>query len=256
MSQTTELPLKGKTALITGSTSGIGLAIAKEYCTQGASVIVNSRNESSVTAALAELDSEGFSAHGCVFDVTKKADIHEAIGKTEAELGPIDILVNNAGLQQRVPLLECDEETWRRVLDVNLTGAFLVTQCVARGMVERRSGKVVNICSLMSEVARPTIAPYTAAKGGLKMLTRAMAIEWAPYQVQVNGIGPGYFATKMNTALVEDETFNNWICGRTPAGRWGQVNELTGAAVFLASAASNFVTGQILYVDGGVLAAL
>jgi gluconate 5-dehydrogenase len=188
--------------------------------------------------------------------VVKRERVEEQVSRIETEVGPIDILVNNAGIQSRAPTAEMEESEWRRVLDINLTGVFLATQPVARGMIRRKRGKIINICSLLSEVGRPTIAPYAAAKGGVKMLTRTMAVEWAKYNIQCNGIGPGYFATEMNTALINDPQFDSWIKSRTPAGRWGRPEELIGTAVFLASEASSFLTGQIIYVDGGVLASL
>ena len=248
--------LTGKVALVTGSTRGIGYAIASGFGRQGATVVLNSRNQGPLDEAINSLAQEGIVAYGAAFDVMDREQTKSAVQDIENRVGPIAILVNNAGLQKRVPLLDCDEETWDEVIQTNLSGVFFLTQQVAKGMVARRSGKIINICSLMSEVARPTIGPYTAAKGGLKMLTRAMAVEWAPFNVQANGIGPGYFATKMNSALVENKEFNEWICRRTPAGRWGKVEELVGPAVFLASPSADFMTGQILYVDGGILAAL
>jgi gluconate 5-dehydrogenase len=248
--------LTGKVALVTGSTRGIGYAIASGFGRQGATVVLNSRNQGPLDEAINSLAQEGIVAYGAAFDVMDREQTKSAVQDIENRVGPISILVNNAGLQKRVPLLDCDEETWDEVIQTNLSGVFFLTQQVAKGMVARRSGKIINICSLMSEVARPTIGPYTAAKGGLKMLTRAMAVEWAPFNVQANGIGPGYFATKMNSALVENKEFNEWICRRTPAGRWGKVEELVGPAVFLASPSADFMTGQILYVDGGILAAL
>jgi gluconate 5-dehydrogenase len=248
--------LSGRVALITGSSHGLGFTLAKGLCQAGAEVVLNGRNEQRLGEAVEQLRQAGFRAHGYAFDVTETARLAQQVGSIEEEVGPISILINNAGVQRRAPILELEEAVWREVLEVNLTGAFLTTQQVARGMVRRRAGKIINICSLMSEVGRPTISPYTSAKGGLKMLTRAMAVEWARYDIQVNGIGPGYFDTEMNTALVNDPRFDEWIRSRTPAGRWGKPEELIGAAVFLSSQASSFVTGQIIYVDGGVLASL
>lgn len=248
--------LSGRLALITGSSHGLGLVLARGLAEAGAEVVLNGRNEQRLKQAVAGLRQDGCRAHGCAFDITDAPQIAEQVRAIEADVGPISILINNAGVQRRAPILEMQESVWREVLDVNLTGAFLTAREVARGMVSRRVGKIINICSLMSEVGRVTISPYTAAKGGLKMLTRAMAVEWAKYDIQVNGIGPGYFDTEMNTALVNDPAFDQWIRSRTPAGRWGRPEELVGAAVFLASDASSFVTGQILYVDGGVLASL
>jgi gluconate 5-dehydrogenase len=188
--------------------------------------------------------------------VTDASSVERGVAAVERDAGPIDILVNNVGIQRRAPLEAMDESAWREVIDVNLTSAFLVTRRVVRGMIERQRGKIINICSLMSEIGRPTTANYAAAKGGLKMLTRAMAVEWARHNIQANAIGPGYFLTEMTQPLAADPKFDAWIRSRTPAGRWGRPEELVGAAVFLASSASDFVNGQIIYVDGGVLAAL
>lgn len=248
--------LNGKTALVTGSSRGLGLVFARGLAQAGATVVLNGRSGEILQQAVAVLKGEGLDATGYSFDVVNTQQVTEQVGRIEREIGPIDILVNSAGIQKRAPILDTEEAVWREVLDVNLTGVFLTSQVIAKGMVERRQGKIINICSMMSEVGRPTIAPYTAAKGGVKMLTRAMAVEWAKYNVQVNGLGPGYFATEMNKALIQDPEFDRWIRQRTPAGRWGKPEELIGAAVFLASRASDFVTGQILYVDGGILASL
>jgi gluconate 5-dehydrogenase len=248
--------LTGRVALITGSSRGLGLVLARGLGQAGAAVVLNGRSPETLEAAVQALEGEGLRAFGYGFDVTKGGQLQRQVEKIEAEVGPIDILVNNAGVQRRAPVLEMPESVWREVLEVNLTGVFLASQAVGRGMVARGRGKIINICSLLSEVGRPTISPYTASKGGVKMLTRALAVEWARHGVQVNGIGPGYFATEMNTALIENPEFDRWLKTRTPAGRWGRPEELVGAAVFLASEASSFVTGQIIYVDGGVLAAL
>ena len=248
--------LSGKIALITGSSRGLGLVLARGLAHAGAVVVLNGRIRKTLEAAVAELTSEGLSASGYPFDVVKRREIKRQVERIQNDIGPIDILVNSAGIQRRAPILKTEESVWREVLDINLTGVFLASQVVGEGMVERRRGKIINICSMMSELGRPTIAPYTASKGGVKMLTRAMAVEWAKHNVQVNGLGPGYFATEMNRALVENLEFDRWIKQRTPAGRWGKPQELVGSAVFLASEASNFVTGQILYVDGGILASL
>jgi gluconate 5-dehydrogenase len=202
------------------------------------------------------LRAEGAQVTTAVFDVTDGAGAAAAVARIEDGGMALDILVNNAGIHRRAPLLEMTEAQWREVVDTNLTAAFLVARPVAARMVARGRGKIINVCSVMSEVSRPTIANYAAAKGGLKMLTRAMAVEWGRSGVQANAIAPGYFATAMNQALVANPEFNRWICGRTPAGRWGEPHELAGAAVFLASRASDFVNGQTLYVDGGLLAAL
>jgi gluconate 5-dehydrogenase len=248
--------LSGKVALITGAAQGIGFAIARGLGQAGARVVLNVRNEERLQRAVSTLQQEGISASGCRFDVAIAAEVRERIPALEKEVGHIDILVNNAGIQRRSPLEQFEEAVWRQVLDTNLTGLFLVTQQVAHGMIARKSGKIINICSLMCEMARPTLAAYTAAKGGVKQLTKAMAVEWAKHNIQVNGIGPGYILTEMNRPLSEDPKFDAWIRGRTPTGRWGEPVELVGTAVFLSSRASDFVTGQIIYVDGGILAAL
>jgi gluconate 5-dehydrogenase len=250
--------LTGRTALITGSSQGIGLALARGLAEAGAAVVLNGRDAAKLAAAAEGLRAavRGARVTTAAFDVTQSAEIETAVARIEAEFAPIDILFNNAGIHRRSPLAEMSESQWREVLDTNLTSTFLVARAVAPRMIARKAGKIINTCSVMSEVSRPTIANYAAAKGGLKMLTRAMAVEWAKHGLQCNGIGPGYIVTELNRALVENAEFNKWICGRTPAGRWGQPEELVGAAVFLASAASNFVNGQILYVDGGLLAAV
>jgi gluconate 5-dehydrogenase len=248
--------LTGRTALVTGSSQGLGFAMARGLAQAGAAVILNGRDEGKLARAAAALQAEEVRVTTAAFDVTDGTAVAAAVAKLEAEFAPIDILVNNAGIQRRAPLAEMTEQQWREVLDTNLTSAFLVARAVAPRMIARGAGKIINICSVMSEVSRPTIANYAAAKGGLKMLTRAMAVEWAKHGLQANAIAPGYFMTELNRSLVENEQFNQWICGRTPAGRWGQPEELAGAAVFLASRASDFVNGQILTIDGGLLAAL
>ena len=248
--------LTGRTALITGSSQGIGLALARGLAQAGAAVVLNGRDPQKLAAAASSLSATGGRVTTAVFDVTDATAINRAVASIEADFGPIAILVNNAGIHRRAPLLEMTETQWREVLDTDLTSAFLVARAVAPRMIARGAGKIINTCSVMSEVSRPTIANYAVAKGGLKMLTRAMAVEWARHGLQCNGLGPGYILTELNRALVENVEFDKWIRGRTPAGRWGQPEELVGAAVFLASPASNFVNGQILYVDGGLLAAL
>lgn len=248
--------LSGRTALITGSSQGLGLALARGLGEAGAAVILNGRNEARLSAAAEGLRAAGFRAETSSFDVTDDHGAAAAIARIEAEIAPIDILINNAGIQRRAPLEQLELSVWREVIETNLTSAFVVARHVAPRMIGRRSGKIINICSLMSEVGRATTGPYTAAKGGLKMLTRAMAVEWAKHNIQINGIGPGYFATELTKPLMENPDFNRWVCQRTPAGRWGQPNELAGAAVFLASRSSDFVNGQVIYVDGGMLASL
>ena len=248
--------LSGRTALVTGATSGIGLALARGLAGAGATVAVNGRDEGRIADTVSALRDEGLSAHAARFDVTVADEVEAGVARVEAGVGPIDILVNNAGIQRRKPLLEMEEAVWNEVIETNLNAVFRVGRAAARGMVERRRGKIINIASLASEVARKTIAPYVAAKGAVKQLTRAMCVEWASFNVQVNGIGPGYFATPLNRALLDDPAFDAWVKNRTPAGRWGEPEELVGAAVFLASPASDFVNGQIVYVDGGLLAAM
>ena len=248
--------LTGRVALVTGATSGLGHAIARGLAAAGATVVVNGRDAERISGAVEAFRAEGLQAFGSRFNVTEAGEIASEVERIEAEIGPIDILVNNAGIQRRAPMLEMDTATWDEVVRTNLTGVFLVAQAVARGMVQRRRGKIINIASLTSEVARKTIAPYTAAKGAVKQLTKSMCVEWAPHNIQVNAIGPGYFETPLNEALMNDEAFDSWVKGRTPAGRWGVPKELVGAAVFLSSAASDFVNGQVVYVDGGLLAAI
>jgi gluconate 5-dehydrogenase len=240
--------LSGRTALVTGSTRGLGFALAHGLAGAGARVAINGRTHEACEAAAAELDG----AFPAPFDVTDEASIAAGV----AAIGQIDILVNNAGINVRAPLEAFSLEDWQRVLDVNLTSAFLVSRAVVPGMIERGRGKIVNTCSVTSEVGRETIGPYTASKGGLKQLTRAMCADWARHGIQANGIGPGYFRTEINTVLQDDPAFDAWLRARVPAGRWGEPSELEGAVVFLASAASDFVNGQILYVDGGMLAVL
>ena len=244
--------ISGKTALITGSSRGIGFALAQGLGQAGARLVINGTNKDALEAAVSRLKSEGFEVYAVLFDVTDKEQIENQLLYVEEHIGPIDILVNNAGIQKRAPLEDFDLSDWENLLDVNLKGVFLVSQCVAKGMIKRKAGKIINICSLQSELARPTIAPYAASKGGVKMLTKAMAAEWAKYNIQVNGIAPGYFITDMTKPLAEDEKFDSWIKSRTPAGRWGNVKELAGATIFLASEASSFINGQILFIDGGL----
>ncbi|MBM4018647.1 MAG: SDR family oxidoreductase [Planctomycetes bacterium] len=248
--------LGGRAALVTGSSQGLGLVIARGLAEAGAAVVLNGRDEAKLARAVEGLRAAGLAAHGAAFDVTDAAAVDRGVAAAEREAGPIDILVNNAGAQRRAALLEMDEAAWRTVLDANLTSAFLVSRRAAGGMIARQGGKIINICSMMSELGRATTANYAAAKGGLKMLTRAMAVEWARHNIQANGLGPGYFLTEMTRPLAADPKFDAWLRARTPAGRWGRPEELIGAAVFLASRASDFVSGQIIYVDGGILAAL
>ena len=248
--------LSGRIALVTGSSAGLGHVIARGLAEAGATIVANGRDAARLDSAVEALQAAGLAAHGRGFDVTSEAEIGDAVARIERDIGPIDILVNNAGIQRRAPIMEMSVATWEEVLSANLTSVFLVGKAVAGGMIRRKRGKIINIASVMSEVGRQTIAPYTASKGGVKQLTKTMCTEWAPHNIQVNGIGPGYFATEMNTALTADEAFNAWVSARTPAGRWGKPDELVGAAVFLASPASDYVNGQIIYVDGGMLASL
>lgn len=248
--------IAGKVALVTGSSAGIGLALAKGLAEAGATVVVNGRDAGKVEAARAALAAAGFKAHAAPFDVTDARAVDAGVARIEAEVGPIGILVNNAGIQRRMPLDEFPEETWRELMSTNLDSVFFVAKAVAQRMIPRKSGAIVNICSVQSELGRPNIAPYTASKGAVKMLTKGMAIDWGKHGIRVNGLGPGYFRTELNKALVADEKFSAWLTGRTPLGRWGEVEELIGACLFLVSPAASFVTGHVLYVDGGVTATL
>ena len=249
--------LSGKNALVTGGTHGIGLAIAVGLAEAGATVIINGRSLERLNQAKLECAENGIQIHTYAFDVTSEEAVESAIGVIENEVGPIDILVNNAGIIKRIPILEMKAEEFREVLDVDLTGPFIMAREVARGMVERGGGKIINMCSMMSELGRNTVSAYASAKGGLKMLTQSMATEWARHNVQANGIGPGYIATAQTAPIrVEGHPFNDFIINRTPAGRWGKPEDLAGVAVFLASKASDFVNGHIVYVDGGILATI
>jgi gluconate 5-dehydrogenase len=248
--------LTGRRALITGSSAGIGYALARGLAAAGAEVILNARSEEPLADAVSRLTAEGATAHAARFDVTSASAVETAIERIEREIGAIDILVNNAGMQRRAPLEQFSHAQWEELMKTNVESVFLVGQAVARHMIERKQGKIVNICSVQSELGRPNIAAYTASKGAVKMLTKGMAIDWGQHGIQVNGLGPGYFKTELTEALVKDETFSKWLIGRTPSRRWGDVEDLVGAAVFLASNASNFVNGHILYVDGGVTATL
>ena len=248
--------LTGRTALVTGSSRGLGRAMAEGLAAAGAALVVNGSDAGRLAAAAAELRAGGCCVHEAVFDVTDEAAVVAAFERLDAAGVAIDILVNNAGIQFRKPMLELATEDWRRVIETNLTSAFVIGREAARRMVPRKRGKIVNIGSLTSALARATIAPYTVAKGGIKMLTQAMAAEWAEHGIQANAIGPGYMLTDMNQALVDDPAFDAWVKARTPARRWGRPEELVGTAVFLVSPASDYVNGQIIYVDGGMLAVL
>lgn len=248
--------LTGSTALVTGSSRGLGRAIAEGLGEAGAKLVVNGRAGANLSKAAEELRVAGHTVHEAAFDVTDEAAIRETFERFDAEGIEIDILVNNAGVQHRQPMVELALSDWQRVIDTNLTSAFLVGREAARRMIPRGRGKIVNIGSLTSELARATVTPYTVAKGGIKMLTRGMAAEWAISGIQANAIGPGYMLTDMNEALVNDPKFDAWVKMRTPSGRWGKPEELIGTAVFLASRASDYVNGQIIYVDGGMISVL
>jgi len=248
--------LSAKRALVTGSSQGIGLALARGLAGAGASVILNGRNESRLAAAADDLRKEGASVLHSAFDVTQSEAVTAAVDALEEEVGPIDILVNNAGMQFRTVLQDYPDDKWHDLMRTNIDSVFFVGRAVARHMIGRGQGKIINICSVQSELGRPGIAPYAATKGAVKMLTKGMCIDWAGHGIQVNAIGPGYFKTPLNKALVENPEFSAWLENRTPAGRWGDVEELAGAAVFLASDASSFINGHILYVDGGITSSL
>ncbi|MDN7184287.1 SDR family oxidoreductase [Caballeronia sp. SEWSISQ10-4 2] len=248
--------LSGKRALVTGSSTGIGFALARGLAATGATVVLNGRNEARLAEAVERLRAEGLSVDAMSFDVTSPSEVSVAIESIEREHGPIDILVNNAGMQRRAPLDQFSHEQWQELMRTNVDSVFLVGQAVARFMITRGAGKIVNICSVQSELGRPDIAAYTATKGAVKMLTKGMAIDWGKHGIQVNGLGPGYFKTELTEALVNNKTFSAWLIGRTPSRRWGDVEDLVGAAIFLTSSASDFVNGHILYVDGGVTATL
>ncbi len=248
--------LTGRRALITGSSRGIGLALAEGLMSAGCEIVLNGRDAGRLGNAAEKLRAAGGTVGEAVFDVTDPDAVAEGVGRVESGTGAIDILINNAGMQFRTPLQDYPHDKWRELMRTNIDSAFLVGQAVARHMIGRKSGKIINICSVQSELGRPGIAPYAATKGALKMLTKGMCIDWAGFGIQVNGIGPGYFRTELNQALVDDKEFSAWLEKRTPAGRWGDVEELTGAAIFLASDASSFVNGHILYVDGGITASL
>jgi gluconate 5-dehydrogenase len=248
--------LTGRIALITGSSRGIGMALAEAWASAGARVVLNGRDPVQLAATAARFREQGIDAVQAAFDVTDEAGATEAIARVEREVGPIDILVNNSGINLRGPLEDLPTETWERVIGTNLTGAFKVGRAVARHMIPRKRGKVINVCSVNSELARYSIAPYVTSKGGLKNLTKGMAVDWARYNIQVNGLGPGYYATDMTAPLMSNPEFDSWLRTRVPAGRWGDVKELSGSIIFLASPASDFMTGQMLYVDGGLTAVM
>ncbi len=248
--------LTGKRALITGSSQGIGYALALGLAEHGASVVINGRNASKASEAAEVIRGKGHHALSAAFDVTDAQAARSGIAYIEEEIGPIDILINNAGMQFRTPLEDFPVEKWDEIFKTNVSSVFYVSQPVAKAMIGRGRGKIINIASVQAELARPSIAPYTATKGAVKNLTRGMATDWAKHGLQVNAIAPGYFKTPLNQALVDDPKFSSWLEGRTPAGRWGNVEELVGAAVFLSSEASSFVNGHMLMVDGGITTSL
>jgi gluconate 5-dehydrogenase len=247
--------LSGRRALITGSSAGIGLALAQGLAQAGATVILNGRSNEKLQPCAADLRAQGLSVEVEVFDVTSRAAVRAGVAAAEAR-GALDIVINNAGMQRRGPLEHYSEDDWDALMRTNLDSVFHVSQAAAQFMIARRRGKIINICSVQSELGRPGIAPYAATKGAVKMLTKGMAIDWGPHGLQVNGLGPGYFKTELNQALVDNPEFSQWLINRTPSRRWGELQDLVGGAIFLASDASNFVNGHILYIDGGVTATL
>jgi len=252
----TPFSLEGNVALVTGAYRGLGFAIARGLARAGAHVVLNGRKRAELATAVKKLTDEGLRADFAVFDVTDPDAVRTSVAEIAAKHGTISILVNNAGIQRRAPFAEFSKADWDAVIATNLTAPFLVSQSVVPAMIEQKRGKIIHIASLMSDLARPTVVPYIAAKGGVRQLTRGMAIELAPHNIQVNAIAPGYFATELNRALLDNVEFNAWVCKRTPAGRWGQPEEIAGLAVFLASRAADYMTGQIVFLDGGMSVAL
>jgi gluconate 5-dehydrogenase len=244
--------LTGRLALVTGSSQGIGLALARGLGLAGARVILNGRERARLERTKSEFESERIATFAAPFDVTDRAATIAAVAAIERDVGPIDILVNNAGIQRRAPFESFPEETWREIMAANLDSVFHVTQAVGARMLERRRGRIINVCSVASELGRATIVPYAATKGAVRQMTRGLCAEWARRNIQINAIAPGYIRTELNRALIDDEAFSDWVCKRTPAGRWADVEELAGAAIFLASDAASYVNGHILYVDGGL----
>lgn len=250
--------IKGKVALVTGSTHGLGMSMAHGLGLAGATIVVNGNSsQQKIDDAVALYKKAGIHAVGYKFDVSNETAVETAVKKIESEVGPIDILINNAGIIKRVPLADMDVEEFKQVVNIDLVSPFIVSKHVVKGMMERKAGKIINICSMMSQLGRNTVGAYAAAKGGLVMLTKNMATEWAKHNIQVNGIGPGYFATSQTAPIrVDGHPFNDFIVNRTPAAKWGDPDDLAGAAIFLSSKASDFVNGHILYVDGGILATI
>lgn len=249
--------LTGKTALVTGATHGLGMAIAKGLAKAGAQIIINDIAQEKLDNAINAYLNLGINVKGYLFDVTDEVAVKTYIALIEKEVGPIDILVNNAGIIKRIPAIDMEVSDFEQVIKIDLVGPFIMSKYVAKGMIQRRSGKIINMCSMMSELGRDTVSAYASAKGGLKMLTKNLATEWAKFNIQVNGIGPGYFATDQTAPIrVDGHPFNDFIISRTPAARWGDPEDLQGAAIFLASKASDFVNGHVLYVDGGILATI
>jgi gluconate 5-dehydrogenase len=248
--------LTGKVALVTGAYRGLGFAIARGLANAGATVVLNGRKTEPLSAAAKTLAAAGLKASTALFDVTDAVAIRHGVESIEASYGHLDIVVNNAGIQRRAPMAEFSKSDWDAIVATNLTAPFLVSQAALPGMIARRAGKFLHIASLLSDLARPTVVPYTAAKGGVRQLTRGMAVELAPHNIQVNAISPGYFATEMNRALIDNVEFDAWVRKRTPAGRWGQPEEIAGLAVFLSSSAADYITGQLITIDGGMSVSL
>ncbi len=248
--------IHNKIVLITGSSKGIGLNFAEAFLKEGAIVVLNDILEEQLNSTVQRLQKAGYRAYGYCFDVSNETQVEKSVDKIEAEVGPIDILINNAGMQARFPLEEFPITAWRKIIDVNLTSAFIVGQCCAKKMIPRNYGKIINITSLNAEFARQNIAAYCSAKGGLKMLTKSMSTEWGKYGITVNAIGPGYFITDITAPLAADPQFDAWVKSEVPLGRWGKLEDLTGAALFLASQAADYITGQTIYIDGGWQASL
>jgi len=248
--------LSGRVALVTGAYRGLGFAIAKGLARAGATVLLNGRKQDMLEGAAQKLRAHGLNVSIAVFDVTDREAVRRGVATIQKELGGVDILFNNAGVQRRGALADFPQAQWDEIIATNLTAPFVVSQAVLPGMIAKKRGKIVHIASVMSELTRPTVVPYAAAKGGVRQLTRGMAVELAPHNIQVNAIAPGYFATEMNRALLDNAEFDAWVKKRTPAGRWGQPEEIAGIAVFLASPAANYVTGQMIMIDGGMSVAL